>query len=78
MATITISDIVRRSVKRYFNDLNGEKPTGMYAMVLMEMEKPLLQVVMKKADGNQTVASAMLGINRNTLRKKLQQYDLND
>ena len=74
----TISDIVRRSVKRYFNDLNGQQPTGMYAMVLAEMEKPLLQVVMKKADGNQTVASAMLGINRNTLRKKLQQYDLKE
>jgi Fis family transcriptional regulator, factor for inversion stimulation protein len=74
----TISDIVRRSVKRYFNDLDGQQPTGLYAMVLAEMEKPLLQVVMKKSDGNQTTASAMLGINRNTLRKKLQQYDLKE
>ena len=76
MAKTTVSDTVRRSVKRYFNDLDGQDPKGLYAMVLAEMEKPLLQVVMKKADGNQTVASAMLGINRNTLRKKLKQYDL--
>ena len=76
MAKTTVSDTVRRSVKRYFNDLDGQNPTGLYAMVLAEMEKPLLQVVMKKADGNQTVASAMLGINRNTLRKKLKQYEL--
>ena len=74
----TISDIVRRSVKRYFNDLDGQQPTGLYAMVLAEMEKPLLQVVMKKSDGNQTTASAMLGIIRSTLRKKLQQYDLKE
>ncbi|MBT5031679.1 MAG: DNA-binding transcriptional regulator Fis [Proteobacteria bacterium] len=78
MMKTTISDIVRRSVKRYFNDLDGQQPTGLYAMVLAEMEKPLLQVVMKKSDGNQTTASAMLGINRNTLRKKLQQYDLKE
>lgn len=76
MAKTTVSDTVRRSVKRYFNDLNGQHPTGLYAMVLAEMEKPLLQVVMNKAKGNQTVASGMLGINRNTLRKKLKQYDL--
>ncbi|HAY47272.1 MAG TPA: DNA-binding transcriptional regulator Fis [Gammaproteobacteria bacterium] len=76
MAKTTVSDTVRRSVKRYFNDLDGQAPTGLYAMVLAEMEKPLLQVVMKKAGGNQTVASAMLGINRNTLRKKLKQYEL--
>jgi Fis family transcriptional regulator len=76
MAKTTVSDTVRRSVKRYLIDLDGQDPTGLYAMVLAEMEKPLLQVVMKKAGGNQTVASAMLGINRNTLRKKLKQYDL--
>jgi Fis family transcriptional regulator, factor for inversion stimulation protein len=76
MAKTTVSDTVRRSVKQYFNDLDGQDPKGLYAMVLAEMEKPLLQVVMKKASGNQTVASAMLGINRNTLRKKLKQYEL--
>ncbi|MDG2088462.1 MAG: DNA-binding transcriptional regulator Fis [Arenicellaceae bacterium] len=76
MAKTTVSDTVRRSVKRYFNDLDGQHPSGLYAMVLAEMEKPLLRVVMNKAGGNQTVASAMLGINRNTLRKKLKQYNL--
>lgn len=76
MMKATVSESVRRSVQRYFNDLNGQAPTGLYTMVLAEMEKPLLQVVMKNAGGNQTVASAMLGINRNTLRKKLQQYEL--
>ena len=76
MTKTTVSDTVRRSVKRYFNDRDGQHPSGLYAMVLAEMEKPLLLVLMNKAGGNQTVASAMLGINRNTLRKKLKQYNL--
>ncbi|MEN3296859.1 MAG: Fis family transcriptional regulator, factor for inversion stimulation protein, partial [Burkholderiales bacterium] len=39
-------------------------------------EKPILEAVMARADGNQSLAAEMLGINRNTLRKKLQQHGL--
>jgi Fis family transcriptional regulator len=45
-------------------------------MVLASVERPMLEVVMKQAHGNQLRASEMLGINRNTLRKKLQHYGL--
>jgi len=45
-------------------------------MVIQEVEKPLLQVVMQFSDQNQSKASRVLGINRNTLRKKLDQYGL--
>jgi len=67
---------VRRSLKRYFNDMNGEEPTNLYQMVITEIEKPLLEVVMEQSESNQTRASRLLGINRNTLRKKLKQHDL--
>ena len=67
---------VRRSLRRYFKDMNGEEPSNLYHMVITEIEKPLLEVVMEKSDSNQTRASKVLGINRNTLRKKLQQYGL--
>jgi Fis family transcriptional regulator len=45
-------------------------------MVIATVEKPLLEAVMMRAEGNQSHAAEMLGINRNTLRKKLQQHDL--
>ncbi len=67
---------VRRSLKGYFKDLNGTDPKNLYGLVMGEIERPLFEVVMEKAQGNQTKAAEMLGINRNTLRKKLKQYRL--
>jgi len=71
-----IADCVKRTLNRYFRDLDGEVPHAIYDMVLQAAEKPMLEVVMKHANGNQTVAADMLGINRNTLRRKLTDYDL--
>ncbi len=69
-----IGDCVRRSLERYFKDLDGGKPCAIYEMVLGNVEKPLLEIVLHRAEGNQSVAAEMLGINRGTLRKKIQQY----
>jgi len=63
-------------MNRYFKDLDGAKSTDIYSMVLSEMEKPLLEVVMTHAKSNQCQAAEILGINRNTLRKKLKQYKI--
>lgn len=71
-----ITECVHRSLERYFKDLDGEKPTGLYDMVLCHVERPMLELVMRKAEGNQTVAADMLGINRNTLRRKLVEHKL--
>ncbi len=71
-----ISECVKRSLDRYFKDLDGEKPCAIYDMVLSNIERPMLEVVMREADGNQTVAADMLGINRNTLRRKLVEHKL--
>lgn len=76
MSTSDLSDSVRRSLNRYFRDLEGERPCAIYDMVLASVEKPMLEVVMKQADGNQTVAADILGINRNTLRRKLTEHGL--
>ena len=67
---------VRKVMKQYFKDLDGEKCTGIYDMVVNAVEKPMLEVVMQQAQGNQTRAAELLGLNRNTLRKKLQQHGL--
>lgn len=68
-----LADAVRRALERYFKDMDGERPTAIYDMVLKNVEKPMLEVVLGRAGGNQTRAAAMLGIDRNTLRKKMQQ-----
>jgi len=60
----------------YFHDMEGEEPTGMYDMLLSTVEKPLLEVVMDRAEQNQSRAAEWLGLNRNTLRKKLLEHKL--
>jgi len=71
-----IEECVRDSLETYFKDLRGVEPAAMYEMILRVVEKPLLDVVMKHADQNQSRASDWLGINRNTLRRKLLEHKL--
>jgi Fis family transcriptional regulator len=71
-----LSSTVRKVVKQYFKDLDGEKTIDVYDMVIRCVEKPMLEVVMHHAQGNQTKAAELLGINRNTLRKKLQEHGI--
>ena len=71
-----LSTTVRKVMRQYFKDLDGEKASGIYDMVVLAVEKPMLEVVMGQAHGNQTRAAELLGMNRNTLRKKLQQHGL--
>ena len=66
-----IEACIRDSLEQYFKDLRGIEPTAMYEMILGVVEKPLLEVVMKQADNNQSRAAEWLGINRNTPRRKL-------
>lgn len=60
----------------YFEKLNGHRPADLYALVLREVEEPLFQAVMRHTEGNQVRAAEILGINRGTLRRKLQSYDI--
>jgi Fis family transcriptional regulator, factor for inversion stimulation protein len=71
-----IEECIRDNLESYFKDLRGVEPSAMYDMILRVVEKPLLDVVMKQADGNQSRAAEWLGINRNTLRRKLVEHKL--
>ena len=71
-----LSSTVRKVMRQYFKDLDGEKCSGIYEMVVNAVEKPMLEVVMTQAQGNQTRAAELLGINRNTLRKTLEQHGI--
>ncbi len=74
--TSQLAKAVTAALEKYFTELNGESATGVYDMVLSCVERPMLEVVMKQAANNQTVAAQILGINRNTLRKKLSDHGL--
>ncbi|MCS7100341.1 MAG: Fis family transcriptional regulator [Burkholderiaceae bacterium] len=67
---------VLRNLEQYFAALEGAKPHALHEMVLRAVERPLLKFALQRAGGNQSAAAELLGINRNTLRKKLQDYDL--
>ena len=69
-----IARCVRRAIEGYLKDLDGEKPNPLYGMVIRSVERPLVELVMKYSEGNQTHAAELLGINRNTLRNKIRQY----
>lgn len=71
-----IEECVRTSLESYFRDLRGTEPDGMYDMMVRVVEKPLLEVVMQHAEQNQSRAAEWLGLNRNTLRKKLVEHKL--
>ena len=67
---------VEQVVRAYFAALGDEMPTDLYALILQEVEAPLLQVVLEQTRGNQTKCAQVLGLNRGTLRKKLKTYGL--
>jgi Fis family transcriptional regulator len=71
-----LQECIRESLEDYFTDLHGIEPNDMYDMMVRAMEKPLLEVVMAHADQNQSRAAEWLGMNRNTLRKKLLEHKL--
>lgn len=76
MSKKQIEECVRENLEAYFKDLGGEQPHAMYDMLVKAVEKPLLEVVMKQADNNQSRAAEWLNLNRNTLRKKLLDHNL--
>ncbi len=72
-----LSECVTRTMRRYLADIGDtECAEGLHAMVLREVETPLLREVLAFHDGNQSRAASALGINRATLRKKLAAHGL--
>ncbi len=72
----TLEQCVLRSLQQYFDSLDGAKPHALHEMVMTAVERPLLQFALERCHGNQSAAADLLGINRNTLRKKLVEHGL--
>ena len=67
---------LEKTVKQYVEAMNGHDNGRLHDLIISGVEKPLIGMVLKKTGGNQTQAATILGINRNTLRKKIEEYDL--
>ena len=76
MSKANLSNDIDILLDQYFKDLSGENSNGVYDMVIQSIEKPLLLYIMNLAEGNQSRAAEILGLNRNTLRKKLKQHKI--
>jgi two-component system nitrogen regulation response regulator GlnG len=72
-----LSDTVERRLKAYFDAHGGTLPAaGLYDRVLREVERPLIKLTLKATRGNQLRAAELLGLNRNTLRKKIRELNI--
>ena len=71
-----ITECIETQLQSYLNDLKSTPPTDIYQMVLAVVERPMLELVMQHAKQNQSLAAQYLGINRNTLHKKLVEHKL--
>ncbi len=71
-----LEQAVKDQLERYFQDLGTSQPQAVLAMVNHCVERAVLQVILERAQGNQTVAAKMLGLSRGTLRKKLQLHQI--
>jgi len=72
---ILLRNHVAQTLEDYFAKLDGHIPTNLYDIVLQEIEAPLIKSVLKYTDQNQSIAAAILGISRGTLRKKIQNLE---
>ncbi|MFO1426933.1 MAG: DNA-binding transcriptional regulator Fis [Steroidobacteraceae bacterium] len=73
---LPLRDHAQRALSDYFASLDGHNPARLYDLVMREVEEPLFRAVLDYADGNQSRAAGILGINRGTLRKKLREFGL--
>ncbi|MBF0272762.1 MAG: nitrogen regulation protein NR(I) [Magnetococcales bacterium] len=73
---VSLEDAVDRAISRYLVSLAGREPDDLYDAIMGQVERLLLERVLRETRGNQVKAARMLGINRNTLRKKIQEARL--
>jgi len=72
----SLSETVRRTLQDYLDTLGGHEPSNIYRLVQDEVERPMLEVMMRYTHGNQSKAAQYMGINRATLRTKLKRHNL--
>ncbi|HXQ21972.1 MAG TPA: sigma-54 dependent transcriptional regulator [Candidatus Acidoferrales bacterium] len=73
---MSLEDIVRLKLKEYFRQTRDVEPRDLYPLIIERVERPLIELTLERTHGNQLKAAAILGINRNTLHKKITQLKI--
>jgi len=73
---LSLEDVVRLKLKEYFRQIGDVEPTDLYTLIVERVERPLIELTLERTGGNQLKAAAILGINRNTLHKKLSELKI--
>ena len=68
---LSLEDVVRLKLKEYFRQTRDVEMTNLYPLIMQRVERPLIELTLERTQGNQLKAAALLGINRNTLHKKI-------
>ncbi len=68
---VPLEDLVHSKLETFLDQTEGVPLDSLYSTIIQTVEKPLIRLVLRKTRGNQVKASKILGINRNTLRKKI-------
>lgn len=71
-----LRELVRSTVEQYLTDMGETPPDNLYEVLITEVEKPLIQTVLNRTNGNQSRSAQILGITRATLRNRIQRYDI--
>jgi len=74
---LSLEEIIQRKLDDYFNRTRGVDVENLYSLVIERVERPLIELTLKATRGNQIRAAQILGINRNTLRKKITNLRIN-
>jgi len=76
VAKVTIDGFLEKELKNHLSKMKAMKNGNLHKMVIGLVDKSLVELVLQETSGNQTQASQILGITRNTLRKKVQEYKI--
>jgi len=76
LAALSLEEVVGEKVRGFIQTMVGANQTGLYHMLLAEFERPLIAITLEATRGNQVAAARLLGINRNTLRKKISELGI--
>jgi two-component system, NtrC family, nitrogen regulation response regulator GlnG len=75
-AELSLEETVRRKLQSYFHQSAAMPLTDLHALIIGQVEKPLIELTLEYTGGNQLKAAELLGINRNTLRKKITEFKI--
>ena len=70
-AALPLNELIARRIRDHLDEFGDDDPQNLHALMVAELERPLIELVLERAGGNQVRAARMLGLNRNTLRKKI-------